>query len=95
MTFGIKLFNSSGSVRLAETTRLLRILGVATVAVPSGSGLYLVGIGTISGVEWTCVGITVNTTLTSISSAFKYNATTLGFLRTGSTLTHTVYIIGF
>lgn len=95
MTFGVKLFNSSGSVRLAETTRLMRILGVLTVSVPSGSGLYVVSIGEIAGVEWTCTGTTTSGTLTSVSSAFKYDATNVGFLRAGSTLVHTVYVIGF
>lgn len=95
MTFGIKLFNPSGSVRLAETTRLMRVLGVATVSVPSGSGLYIVSIGAITGVEWTCTSTTVSSTLTSVGSAFKYDANNVGFLRAASTVTHTLYIIGF
>lgn len=95
MSHGIKIFNATGGVRLTDTTRLMRILATLTVSVPSGSGLYLVGIGAISGVEWTCIGTTVNGTLTSMSSAFKYDATTVGFLKTGSTLSHTVYILGF
>lgn len=95
MTFGIKLFTPSGSVRLAETTRLMRILGVATVSVPSGSGLYIVNVGTITGVEWTCTSTTVSGTLTAVGSAFKYDQNNVGFLRSGSAVTHTLYIIGF
>lgn len=99
MSFGISLFTDTGVLRLEETTRLMRVLGVITVTVPSGSGLYLVGIGNIVGTEWTCTGLTSNvstSTLYSVSSAFKYDATTVGFLRApSSTLVHTVYIIGF
>lgn len=98
MTVGIRLWRGDGVLRFSETARVIRLLGSAVISVPGGSGLYLVGVGSIAGVEWG-VTDTVDSTsapvLRSTGSVFKWDATTIAMYRNASTRNINVYLFGY
>lgn len=100
MSFGIRINDSQGNVRITDTTRLMRVVAQATLTIPSGSGRYTINVGSIPSVNWYGYLSKVDTLSDgrlwySYYPAHKVNSTQVAVPLGSAPYVATLFIIGY